>query len=133
MTLLGTISPFAIRLSISDAQTAGRVSGRIYAISTLGSFVGTFLPVLLFIPLVGTTYTFLGFSLYLLLVALVGMGLSTGWKTALRWAWMPLVILAWRAAGRAVPSRQRRDRSTKANRLTTTSRCWSRTATATCA
>ena len=94
VTLLGTISPFAIRLSISDAQTAGRVSGRISAISTLGSFVGTFLPVLLFIPLVGTTYTFLGFSLYLLGVALVGMGLSTGWKTALRWAWMPLVILA---------------------------------------
>jgi hypothetical protein len=29
--LLGTISPFAIRLAITDATEAGRVSGRIYA------------------------------------------------------------------------------------------------------
>lgn len=92
ITLLGTISPFAIRLAISDPQQAGRVSGRIYAISTLGSFVGTFLPVLVFIPLVGTTATFLGFSFFLLLVALVGLGLSEGWRAALRLAWMLLVL-----------------------------------------
>ena len=42
ITLLGTISPFAIRLSMDGPAHAGVTSGRIYAISTLGSFLGTF-------------------------------------------------------------------------------------------
>ena len=47
--LLGTISPYAIRLAIKDPNEAGRVSGRVYAISTMGSFIGTFLAVLVMI------------------------------------------------------------------------------------
>jgi spermidine synthase len=92
VTLLGTISPFAIRLAIVDSRQAGRISGQIYAISTLGAFVGTFLPVLLLIPLVGTTYTFLIFSLFLVLVAWVGIWLTAGWKRAIVWVWMPTVL-----------------------------------------
>jgi predicted membrane-bound spermidine synthase len=90
--LLGTISPFAIRLAIVDSRHAGRISGQIYAISTLGSFVGTFLPVLVLIPLVGTTMTFLIFSLFLTLVALVGMLRTSGWRYTIKWVWMPIVI-----------------------------------------
>jgi len=93
VTLLGTISPFAIRLSMQDVQYAGSVSGRIYAISTLGSFVGTFLPVLVFIPLVGTTMTFVIFSIFLVGVALAGLWLTTGWRSALAYAWMPAVLV----------------------------------------
>lgn len=93
ITLLGMMSPFAIRLAISKPEEAGVISGRVYAISTLGSFIGTFLPVLVFIPLVGTTYTFLIFSGYLLAVALVGLGLSEGWRKAMYWLWMPLILL----------------------------------------
>ena len=93
ITLLGTISPFAIRLAIESTEEAGKLSGRIYAISTLGSFIGTFLPVLILIPLVGTTYSFLVFSGYLMVVALVGYGLSTSWRKAAMWLWMPLIIL----------------------------------------
>jgi len=92
VTLLGTISPFAIRLAITDSRQAGRISGQIYAISTLGSFIGTFLPVLVLIPLVGTTFTFLVFSLFLTLVALVGMLRMTGWHHTIKWAWMPVVL-----------------------------------------
>jgi spermidine synthase len=92
VTLLGTVSPFAIRLAIVDSRQAGRISGQIYAISTLGSFIGTFLPVLVLIPLVGTTLTFLFFSLFLTLIALVGIFLARGWKTMLVWLWMPLVL-----------------------------------------
>jgi predicted membrane-bound spermidine synthase len=104
VTLLGTISPFAIRLAIGDSQEAGRVSGRIYAISTLGSFIGTFLPVLVIIPWVGTTMTFMGFSLFLLIVALVGLGLAEGWRKTLPWLWMPIVLmaLAWFWEGRPI-------------------------------
>ena len=76
VTLLGTISPFAIRLSLQDTRQAGNVAGTIYAISTLGSFVGTYLPVLLLIPTVGTARTFLIFSLFLLLVAIGGLALN---------------------------------------------------------
>jgi predicted membrane-bound spermidine synthase len=94
VTLLGTISPFAIRLAITDPQQAGRVSGRIYAVSTMGSFVGTFLPVLVFIPLIGTTWTFVLFSEFLILTALGGLWLAEGLRPALKLAWMPLVVLA---------------------------------------
>lgn len=93
VTLLGTISPFAIRLAISDPQEAGRVSGRIYAISTLGSFVGTFLPVLVLIPLIGTVWTFVSFSEFLLVVALVGLWRASGGRKVLRLSWMPVVLL----------------------------------------
>ena len=89
VTLLGTISPFAIRIALDDKENAGQVSGRIYAISTLGSFIGTFLPVLLFIPLVGTTLTFIIFGGVLLLIALIGLGLTAGWKRLLFYSWVP--------------------------------------------
>lgn len=97
VTLLGTVSPFAIRLAIKDPAHAGTVAGRIYAISTLGSFIGTFLPDLVLIPLVGTRGTFLILSLVLMAVALVGLGLSGGRRGWLRLSWMPilLLILAW--------------------------------------
>ena len=93
VTLLGTISPFAIRLAIRDTRTAGVTSGRIYAISTLGSFVGTFLPSLLTIPLLGTRQTFLVFSVFLVMVALFGLRLASGWKRALSLSWMPVLLL----------------------------------------
>jgi len=93
VTLLGTISPFAIRLAISDPKEAGSVSGKVYAVSTLGSFIGTFLPVLILIPLVGTTWTFVIFSLFLTSVALIGIWLSSGWRVVLLYIWMPIVTI----------------------------------------
>ncbi len=101
VTLLGTISPFAIRMAITDPLQAGRISGRIYAISTLGSFVGTFLPVLVFIPLVGTYRTFMLFSEVLILVGLVGLWKADGWRRMIPWIWMPILIaLLYQFAGR---------------------------------
>lgn len=93
ITLFGTISPFAIRLALQDSRQAGKVSGRIYAISTLGSFIGTFLPTLILIPLIGTTNTFLAFSAFLSLVALVGLWRSVSLSAALRLAWIPVLLL----------------------------------------
>jgi len=76
ITLMGMVSPFAIRILMEDAHQAGNISGNVYAISTAGSFLGTFVPTLIFIPLFGTTRTFLLFSAILLVVALVGIYLS---------------------------------------------------------
>ena len=42
--LLGMVTPFAIRLAIDDVRDAGSVAGRLYALSTAGSLLGTFLP-----------------------------------------------------------------------------------------
>ncbi len=94
ITLLGTISPFAIRLSLDDPQTAGMTAGTIYGISTLGSFIGTFVPVLITIPIIGTRNTFLLFSLLLLLVALIGLGRTGGRRLLLQHLWMPLFLIA---------------------------------------
>lgn len=93
ITLLGTISPFAIRLALRDSRKAGQISGKIYAISTLGSFIGTFTPDLVLIPLIGTRLTFLVFSFFLVLVALGGFWKHSGWRRAILWVWMPVVLL----------------------------------------
>jgi spermidine synthase len=91
VTLLGTVSPFAIRLAVSDVASAGKTSGRIYAVSTLGSLLGTFLPVVLIIPELGTFRTFLLFAVVLYVVSLIGMYRQQGAR-ALRFLWMPAVI-----------------------------------------
>src|SRR5205807_9556487 len=52
--LLGTVAPYANRLSLGSVADTGTVTGRLYAISTAGSLVGTFASALLLIPLIGT-------------------------------------------------------------------------------
>lgn len=91
ITLLGTASPFAIRLAVRDIHDAGSASGRIYAISTLGSLLGTFLPVVLIVPELGTFATFLLFAGILYVVALIGLLRERG-PGALRYLWMPALI-----------------------------------------
>ncbi len=76
--LLGCVSPYAIRLRIDQVGRSGRTSGMLYAISTGGSIVGTFLPVLVLIPDIGTYRTFLVFGAVLLLVSIIGLMLSSG-------------------------------------------------------
>jgi len=73
VTLLGMVSPFAVRLALRDLDQAGTVSGRLYALSTAGSIAGTFLPALLTIPWIGTQRTMLATAL---LLALAGVVLS---------------------------------------------------------
>ena len=71
--LLGAVAPYAVRLSVKSVEEAGRVAGRLYAISTIGSLVGTFLSALVLIPLVGTRRTFLAFALALAIAAVPAM------------------------------------------------------------
>ena len=74
VVLLGMVSPFAIRLAISDVETAGAVAGRFYALSTAGSLLGTFVPALVAIPLAGTQRTLLGTAVLLALSASLLLG-----------------------------------------------------------
>ena len=91
VTLLGCVSPYAIRLSIESADQAGRVSGRIYALSTIGSIIGTFTPVLILIPTIGTARTFLSFSAVLMLVGFIGLGLHDR-KQVVKFLWLPVLL-----------------------------------------
>ena len=104
VTLLGTISPFAIRLLVDDTSKAGQTSGQIYAISTLGSFIGTFIPTLITIPTIGTRLTFLLFGLLLLTVALIGLAKYASQREMLKFIWMPvlLVMIAALFAGQSL-------------------------------
>lgn len=54
LLVLGFYSPCAIRLILTDTHTAGRVSGRIYGISTLGSIFGTLFTTFFLVPNMGT-------------------------------------------------------------------------------
>ena len=61
VVLLGAASPWAIRLAVASVEEAGEVAGRLYAISTAGSLVGTFVSALVLVPFVGTQRTFIRF------------------------------------------------------------------------
>ncbi len=69
----GAVAPYALRLAVADVAEAGTVSGRLYAISTVGSLLGTFSSALLLIPLIGTRRTFIVYGLALVLIAVYGL------------------------------------------------------------
>jgi spermidine synthase len=77
VVLLGAAAPWAVRLAVGEVEHSGEVVGRLYAISTFGSLLGTMLSALLLIPLLGTQRTFIAFALALALVAAIG----GGWRT----------------------------------------------------
>jgi spermidine synthase len=74
VVLLGACAPYAIRLAVKDLSHSGEVAGRLYALSTAGSLLGTMSAALLLIPFLGTQRTFLVFAAALALVAVAGLG-----------------------------------------------------------
>ncbi len=80
--MLGAVSPWAIRLKLERVEDSGETAGRMYAISTVGSLLGTFSASLLLIPLVGTHRTFLTYAILLAVTAALGLGR--------RWALAPV-------------------------------------------
>ena len=93
VALLGCVSPFALRLTVKDTASSGDAAGHVYALSTLGSLIGTFLPVFVLIPTWGTRRTFLAISLSLLITAIVGL-VQTARRTALfYWLMLGVILL----------------------------------------
>jgi len=89
--LLGCVSPFAIRLLLKNVESGGNTAGRVYALSTAGSILGTFLPVFWFIPTYGTRPTLEAFGLVLVLFSVAAMWPRKRFYAAFAIA----VILAW--------------------------------------
>ena len=70
VTLLGMASPFALRLALTDIDRAGRTSGRLSSLATVGAIIGTFGSALVLIPGVGTQRTLLTAALLVALVSI---------------------------------------------------------------
>jgi spermidine synthase len=71
--LLGMVSPYAIRLVARTVEKMGGASGNLYALSTLGSIVGTFVTVFVLIPEFGVNKIILAIGMTLLVVAFLGL------------------------------------------------------------
>lgn len=101
VTLLGCVSPFAVRLALQDVAGSGKIAGRLSAVSTAGSILGAFLPGLLLIPNIGTRRTFAVLAGCLLLVVVAGLlRLHHRRETLLALAALALVItLGWWPVG----------------------------------
>jgi spermidine synthase len=85
VVLLGMVSPFALRLSVTGVEAAGAVSGRLYALSTAGSLLGTFASALITIPLLGTQRT--------LLLAAATVALAGALLLPRRWLLAPAALV----------------------------------------
>src|SRR5262245_48050715 len=71
--LMGTISPVVIKLSLNDLSRTGNIVGRIYAVSTFGSIVGTFVTGFYLIEVLGTRSI-----VWLVGLILIALGLVVG-------------------------------------------------------
>ncbi len=76
-TLLGMVSPYAIRLTAKSFEKLGKASGNLYALSTLGSIVGTFVTVFVLIPEFGVNKIIFALGATLLVVAFLGLGVRS--------------------------------------------------------
>ncbi|HKO96113.1 MAG TPA: fused MFS/spermidine synthase [Pyrinomonadaceae bacterium] len=71
--LLGVVSPFSVRLSARAIERMGNVSGRLYAISTMGSIFGTLMTAFWLIPAIRVSRILLVLGTTLILLPLVVM------------------------------------------------------------
>jgi len=78
--LLGTVSPFVIRLVGGSGRHAGMTAGSVYAIATLGSVVGTLATGLWIIPRFGAVVGFKIAALAIVAPAVVGVVVRYGCK-----------------------------------------------------
>jgi predicted membrane-bound spermidine synthase len=67
--ILGMVSPVAVKMALRDLAQTGHVVGRIYAVSTVGSILGTFATGFFLIARFGTRAILLGVAVLLLLCA----------------------------------------------------------------
>lgn len=70
---LGFVTPFSVKLRMSSLADSGSTVGRLYALSTIGSIVGTFAAGFFLIPFVGSVRTLyiIAASLFVLSILLV--------------------------------------------------------------
>ncbi|MEA2088480.1 MAG: fused MFS/spermidine synthase [Patescibacteria group bacterium] len=66
---LGAVSPYAVRLSMKAVESSGHTVGNLYAVSTFGSIVGTFLAGFYLIPRFGSATILYGIAIALFFIS----------------------------------------------------------------
>jgi len=94
VALLGTYSPFAIRILLPSRRSSGMVSGTVYGVSTAGSILGTLGTTFFLIPIIGSRA--ITFALGISGLA-AGALLLAGVRSARRWV-RPGALVIWLAA-----------------------------------
>ncbi len=69
--ILGMVSPVVIKLTLRDLAHTGGLVGKVYALSTLGSILGTFATGFVLVQVFGTRMIVLGVGIVLLIMAAV--------------------------------------------------------------
>ena len=91
--LLGMVSPYAVKLKIKSLATSGATVGELYAISTIGSIVGTFLTGFVLIAVLGHTKI-----LFLVAIILILTALAAAPKDKIGFKWLSVFIFALAAS-----------------------------------
>jgi len=85
--LLGMTSPYIIKILSIFHTDVGNVSGSVFAVGTIGSIFGTFLPSIVFIAWIGSRRTILVFGVVMILIAVWGLVREK------KYIWLALLIL----------------------------------------
>ena len=78
MLVLGMYSPLAVRLILGDPRDAGKVSGGLFAISSLGNIIGIIVTTFVLIPSIGTRAITLSFAAFLIISAMASVVARAG-------------------------------------------------------
>ena len=92
--ILGCVSPIVAKLSLTDLKRSGATIGKIYAMSSVGSIVGTFATGFFLISWFGTKTIILGVAGLLMLMALWVLA-ATNWKKGLLTAGAALLVFGF--------------------------------------
>ena len=76
LTLLGMVSPYAIRVRALSLNEVGRTAGNLYAISTIGSVAAALLTGFLLVPNIGVSRLIFFIGVVLILTAAIGLLMS---------------------------------------------------------
>ena len=86
---MGMVSPFGVRLAVSQVSVMGSVAGSLYAVSTLGSIVGTWMVSFVLVEFIGTSAIVYGVGIVL---ALVGVFCFFKGRSSYRWVGTALAV-----------------------------------------
>ncbi len=92
LTLLGMLTPIVLRLRVSGMESVGKVSGTVFAVSTLASVVSALITGFYLIPVFGVRG--LTFTLGILLLATAALGFILGGKRYTATVTLALILLA---------------------------------------
>jgi hypothetical protein len=78
LVILGMYAPLAVRLLLREPGDAGKISGGLFAISSLGNIVGIIVTTFFLIPTIGTRAITLSFATFLVLSGLASVAAWLG-------------------------------------------------------